>query len=104
MRRFPRCKPAGAGTNCITSGLGSSRHCMSDDLNQESEENSETMDFHNAEANYEDDPAVQEAMLRGFPGPPIRSTQQHLDELADQAAEVYSIENNDQPSITDENK
>ena len=77
---------------------------MTDDLNQESQQNPEHMDFTDAEANYEDDPAVQEAMLRGFPGSPIRSTPEHLGQLADQAAEVYDTESSDQPETPDEYK
>src|SRR5690349_2969797 len=89
---------------CIKSGLGSNRHTMSDDLNQEPEQNPENVDFSDAAVNYEDDPAVQEVMLQGFPEQPIRSTEQDFAQLEDQAAEVYATENNDQPFIADENK
>jgi hypothetical protein len=77
---------------------------MTDDLNPDPQENPENMDFSDAEASYEDDPAVQDAMLRGFTEPPVSSIEQHFTELEDQAVEVYSTENDDQPSRADENK
>ncbi|MEO8612938.1 MAG: hypothetical protein ABI690_33910 [Chloroflexota bacterium] len=77
---------------------------MTDDLNREPEQNPEDMDFADAGANLEDDPAVQEVMIRGFQEPPPSSTREQFAQLEAQAAEMLSTENNVQLSIADEKK